>query len=105
MPAFGELTLYEPRGEYQLRVRHMMQDGMGNMRLQFERLKEKLLKEGLFDETRKKTLPTLARRVAIISSASGAALQDFLSILKRRNGVVRFFCSTHPYKARMPLPD
>ena len=38
--AFGELTLYEPRGEYQLRVRHMMQDGMGNMRLQFERLKE-----------------------------------------------------------------
>ncbi len=93
--AFGELTLYEPRGEYQLRVRHMMQDGMGNMRLQFERLKEKLLKEGLFDEARKKTLPTLARRVAIISSASGAALQDFLSILKRRewNGSVFLFNS------------
>ena len=93
--AFGELTLYEPRGEYQLRVRHMMQDGVGNMRLQFERLKEKLLKEGLFDETRKKTLPTLARRVAIISSASGAALQDFLSILKRRewNGSVFLFNS------------
>ncbi len=93
--AFGELTLYEPRGEYQLRVRHMMQDGMGNMRLQFEGLKEKLLKEGLFDEARKKTLPTLARRVAIISSASGAALQDFLSILKRRewNGSVFLFNS------------
>ena len=93
--AFGELTLYEPRGEYQLRVRHMMQDGMGNMRLQFERLKEKLLKEGLFDQARKKTLPPLARRVAIISSASGAALQDFLSILKRRgwNGSVFLFNS------------
>ena len=73
----------------------MMQDGMGNMRLQFERLKEKLLKEGLFDQARKKTLPPLARRVAIISSASGAALQDFLSILKRRgwNGSVFLFNS------------
>ena len=83
--AYGELTLYEPRGEYQLRVRHMMQDGTGNMRLQFERLKEQLLKEGLFEEERKKPLPPLARKVAIISSASGAALQDFLSILERRN--------------------
>ena len=93
--AYGELTLYEPRGEYQLRIRHMMQDGMGNMRLHFERLKEKLLKEGLFEESRKKTLPPLARRVAIISSASGAALQDFLSILKRRgwNGSVFLFNS------------
>jgi len=94
--AYGELSLYEPRGEYQLRIRHMMQDGMGNMRLQFERLKEKLLKEGLFEESRKKTLPPLARRIAIITSASGAALQDFLSILKRRgwNGSVFLFHSS-----------
>ena len=98
--AFGELTLYEPRGEYQLRVRHMMQDGMGNMRLQFERLKEKLLKEGLFDETRKKTLPTLARRVAIISSASGAALQDFLSILKRREWSGSVFLFNSPVQGK-----
>jgi exodeoxyribonuclease VII large subunit len=94
--AYGELSLYEPRGEYQLRIRHMMQDGMGNMRLHFERLKEKLLKEGLFEESRKKTLPPLARRIAIITSASGAALQDFLSILKRRrwNGCVFLFHSS-----------
>jgi len=93
--AYGELTVYEPRGEYQLRVRHMMQDGMGNMRMQFERLKERLLKEGLFDDARKKALPPLARKVAIISSASGAALQDFISILKRRdwNGSVFLFNS------------
>ena len=55
------------------------------MRIQFERLKEKLLQEGLFEESRKKVLPSFARTVAIITSPSGAALQDFLSILKRRN--------------------
>ena len=79
--AYGELTIYEPRGEYQLRVRHMMQDGMGNMRLQFERLRERLLKEGLFEDARKKALPSLPQRVAIITSASGAALQDLLLLL------------------------
>ena len=51
---YGEITVYEPRGEYQLRVRHLLQDGLGNLRVQFERLKEKLLKEGLFEEERKK---------------------------------------------------
>ena len=68
---------------------------MGSMRLHFERLKEKLLKEGLFEESRKKTLPSLAQNIAIITSASGAALQDFLSILKRRewNGSVFLFNS------------
>lgn len=83
--AFGEVTVYEPRGEYQLRVRHLLQDGLGNLRLQFEHLKEKLLQEGLFEEDRKKTLPNFARTIAIITSPDGAALQDFVSILKRRN--------------------
>ena len=83
--AYGEITVYEPRGEYQLRVRHLLQDGLGNLRLQFERLKEKLRQEGLFDESRKKTLPFFARTIGIITSPDGAALQDFLSILKRRN--------------------
>ena len=56
--AFGELTLYEPRGEYQLRVRHMMQDGMGNMRLQFERLKENSLRRASLTKlVRKPCLP------------------------------------------------
>ena len=83
--AFGEVTVYEPRGEYQLRVRHLLQDGLGNLRLQFEHLKEKLLQEGLFEEDRKKNLPNFARTIAIITSPDGAALQDFVSILKRRN--------------------
>jgi exodeoxyribonuclease VII large subunit len=83
--AYGEITVYEPRGEYQLRVRHMLQDGLGNLRLQFERLKEKLLGEGLFEEERKKSLPSFPRTLALVTSPDGAVLQDFLSILKRRN--------------------
>ena len=83
--AYGEITVYEPRGEYQLRVCHMLQDGLGNLRLQFERLKEKLLGEGLFEEEKKKSLPGFPRTLAIVTSPDGAALQDFLSILKRRN--------------------
>lgn len=83
--AYGEITVYEPRGEYQLRVRHLLQDGIGNLRLQFERLKKKLLEEGLFEGDQKKTLPTFAHTIAIITSPDGAALQDFTSILRRRN--------------------
>ena len=82
--AYGNLTVYEPRGDYQFRVKHLMQDGTGSLRLQFDRLKEKLLKEGLFENKHKSQLPGITRRVAIITSQKGAALQDFLSILKRR---------------------
>jgi len=82
--AFGDITIYEPRGEYQVRVRHLMQDGLGNLRAQFEKLKNNLLKEGLFEESRKKTLPKLPTKIGVITSSTGAALQDFISILKRR---------------------
>jgi exodeoxyribonuclease VII large subunit len=83
--AYGEITVYEPRGEYQLRIRHMLQDGLGNLRLQFERLKKQLLEDGLFEDERKKNLPVFPRTLAFITSPNGAVLQDFLSILKRRN--------------------
>jgi exodeoxyribonuclease VII large subunit len=94
--AFGTITVYEPRGDYQFRVKHLMQDGTGSLRLQFDRLKEKLLKEGLFDSEQKKELPQFVRKVAVITSVKGAALQDFLSILKRRNwtGEVSIFPSS-----------
>ena len=82
--AYGELTVYEPRGEYQLRVRHLIQDGLGDLRIQFEKLKNKLLQEGIFDDDRKKNLPSFAQTIVIITSPDGAALQDFLSILRRR---------------------
>lgn len=83
--AYGELTVYEPRGEYQLRVRHLIQDGLGDLRIQFEKLKNKLLQEGIFDDDRKKKFPSFAKTIVIITSPDGAALQDFLSILRRRD--------------------
>lgn len=93
--AYGNVTVYEPRGDYQFRVKHLMQDGTGSLRLQFDRLKAKLLQEGLFDDEQKKALPSLPRKIAIITSIRGAALQDFLSILKRRGwcGEINIFSS------------
>ncbi len=82
--AFGALTVYEPRGEYQLVIEHLEPLGAGALALAFEQLKVKLAREGLFDPERKKPLPILPRRVAVVTSPSGAALWDFLRIIKRR---------------------
>lgn len=82
---FGELSVYEPRGTYQLIVRVIMPDGIGLLQQQFEALKSKLAQEGLFDPSKKRKIPTLPHHIAIITSPSGAAIKDFISILKRRN--------------------
>ncbi|MGJ3243120.1 MAG: exodeoxyribonuclease VII large subunit [Opitutales bacterium] len=82
--AFGRISVYEPRGHYQLIVETAMEDGAGRLQAAFERLKRKLEAEGLFAAERKRPLPTLPRHVAIITSPTGAALRDFLSVLKRR---------------------
>jgi exodeoxyribonuclease VII large subunit len=80
----GHLTVYEPRGEYQLVVDYLEPKGVGALQLAFEQLKERLKAEGLFDEQRKKPLPMLPKRVGIITSPTGAVLQDMLMILNRR---------------------
>ena len=94
--AYGNVTVYEPRGDYQFRVKHVMQDGTGNLQLQFDRLKAKLLAEGLFNKENRKPLPSLPRKIAVITSVRGAALQDFLSILNRRGwrGEISIFGSS-----------
>lgn len=79
--AFGEVSVYEARGSYQLIVRHMMDDGVGRIQQEFERLKQQLSSEGLFDADRKKPLPEVPRRVAFLTSPTGAAIQDFRSNL------------------------
>jgi len=81
---FGELSVYEPHGRYQLIARSAIASGQGRLHREFERLKKKLFEEGLFDTERKKPLPLAPRRVAFITSPSGAAIQDFIRILKRR---------------------
>jgi len=82
--ARGRLTLYEARGEYQLVLDHMEEAGEGALRRAFEELKAKLAAEGLFDSERKRPLPHFARRIGVITSPSGAAVRDVLSVLARR---------------------
>jgi exodeoxyribonuclease VII large subunit len=80
----GHLTVYEPRGEYQVVVDYLEPKGIGALQLAFEQLKERLRAEGLFDEQRKRPLPMLPRKIGIITSRTGAVLHDMLRILDRR---------------------
>lgn len=82
--ARGRISLYEGRGDFQLIVDNLQPAGAGALQLQLEQLKEKLRLEGLFDIDAKQTLPAHPGHVAIVSSASGAALQDILTVFKRR---------------------
>jgi exodeoxyribonuclease VII large subunit len=81
----GRLSVYEPRGDYQVIVEYMEPVGLGSLQLAFDQLKEKLRKEGLFAEEHKIALPLLPRKVGIVTSPTGAAIRDMLRILKRRN--------------------
>lgn len=80
----GRVSVYEPSGQYQLYIEDMQPDGVGALTLQFEQLKEKLGKEGLFDSAHKKPLPAFPKTVTVITSPTGAALQDIKNILSRR---------------------
>ena len=82
---FGSLTLYEARGEFQFSVREIAgEEGEGLWRLAFERLRQKLEAEGLLDPARKRPIPRFPRTVGVVTSATGAALRDILSVLQRR---------------------
>lgn len=82
--ARGRVSLYEPRGEYQLIVDHLEEAGLGALQREFERLKAKLTAEGLFASERKRSLPRFPRRIAVVTSPTGAAIRDVLNILARR---------------------
>lgn len=81
---YGEASVYEARGEYQLIVRALVDDGTGRLQREFEALKARLAAEGLFAKERKRALPRLPRTVGFVTSPTGAAVQDFLRILARR---------------------
>ena len=80
----GRLSLYEPRGSYQILVDVMEPVGLGALQLRFEQLKEKLEKEGLFRKEHKKPLPYLPQKIALITSRTGAAIHDMLNVINRR---------------------
>ncbi len=82
---YGQVSVYEPRGTYQIIIRFLIDAGQGRLQLEFERLKRKLADEGLFDPQRKKSLPPVPRTVGFVTSPTGAAVRDFLSVLRRRN--------------------
>ncbi len=80
----GQASLYEPRGSYQLIIRKMEEAGKGSLQEQFEKLKAKLAAEGLFDPSRKKPLPLLPQKIAVVTSPTGAAIRDIINVLTRR---------------------
>jgi len=83
--AVGRISVYERDGVYQLYTDLMIPEGTGDLMLAFEQLKQKLLNEGLFDESRKKQLPVNPKTVGIITSPSGAAVRDLITVSRRRN--------------------
>jgi exodeoxyribonuclease VII large subunit len=85
----GEISVYEPRGQYQMVVKQVQAKGKGSLQEQFEALKRKLFAEGLFDDERKRPIPRFPAVVALVTSPTGAAIQDMLNILTRRAPWVR----------------
>ena len=82
--ACGRVTVYEPRGDYQLVLDYLEPKGLGALQLAFEQLKEKLAAEGLFDPARKRPIPHLPQRIGVVTSPTGAAIRDILRIIDRR---------------------
>ena len=82
--SFGSVTVYEPRGQYQLIINKIEPKGIGALQLAFQQLKEKLEKEGLFDQAHKKPIPFIPQKIGIVTSPTGAAIKDILNIIDRR---------------------
>ena len=89
----GRLTLFEPRGEYQLVTEYLEPQGIGGLQLAFIQLKERLAKEGLFSAAHKREIPKLPRRIGIVTSPTGAAIRDILTVLSRRFANVELLIS------------
>ena len=83
--ARGRISVYEPKGEYQIVCEHLEPQGVGALQLAFEQLRRRLEGEGLFDPARKRTLPPLPRKIGVVTSLDGAALRDIINVLGRRH--------------------
>ena len=80
----GKVSIFEATGAYQIYVNDMLEDGIGNLYIAFEQLKQKLEKEGLFDLSKKKKIPRIPKRVGVVTAPTGAAIKDIISTIKRR---------------------
>ncbi|MBU1626525.1 exodeoxyribonuclease VII large subunit [bacterium] len=88
---WGGVTVYSPRGEYQVIAEYMEPKGIGDLQLAFEQLKKKLESEGLFDEKYKKPIPLLPLRIGVITSPTGAAIRDIINVITRRFANIGIF--------------
>jgi exodeoxyribonuclease VII large subunit len=82
--ARGRVSVYDPKGEYQIVCDHLAPEGLGARQLAFDQLKQRLSAEGLFDPRRKRTLPALPRKIGVVTSLDGAAVRDIIQVLRRR---------------------
>jgi exodeoxyribonuclease VII large subunit len=82
--ARGRISVYDPKGEYQIICEHLEPEGLGALQLAFDQLKQRLAAEGLFDPRRKRTLPALPRKIGVVTSLEGAAVRDIITVLQRR---------------------
>ena len=101
----GRVSLYEPRGDYQLIVDHMEDAGQGALKREFDRLKVKLAAEGLFAIERKRVLPGLPKRIGVITSPTGAAVRDILHVLKRRFPAIGVLIYPVPVQGAQAAPE
>ena len=92
--ARGRLSVYEPKGEYQIVCEHLEPQGLGALQLAFQQTKERLEQEGLFHPDRKRPLPALPRKIGIVTSLDGAAIRDILNVLSRRQPNVHVVVSS-----------
>lgn len=99
------ISLYERDGAFQVYVEDMFPDGIGAMQLAFEQLKEKLAKEGLFDESHKKPLPEMPECVGLVTSKTGAALQDILNVTRRRYPAAHFLLAPVNVQGNEAAPE
>lgn len=101
----GRLSIYEPRGTYQLIIDYIEPIGRGALQLAFEQLKERLSKEGLFDPKFKKEIPFLPKNIAVITSPTGAAIRDFLKVIDRRFSGLRISIVPVPVQGDEAAPE
>lgn len=87
----GNVSVYERDGNYQLYVESMLPDGLGDLSAAFAKLREKLLAEGLFDDSRKQPIPFLPKAIGVVTSPTGAALRDIVTVARRRHGGIPIF--------------
>ena len=83
--ARGRISVYDPKGEYQMVCEHLEPEGLGALQLAFDQLKQRLAAEGLFDPRRKRQLPALPRKIGVVTSLDGAAVRDIIKVLQRRH--------------------